>query len=409
MAGGVARAGQGVPLLEPQVSQAEAALLARAEAISNRVSAAEMLLKKAAHGGSPALDFAAGNFFFQAGKSDEAEAAYRQALKKLPTFRRAANNLARLYLQEESPAEAQKVCQAVVERGIADSETLLLLGHSLLMQSRYIAAETAFRQVLMLNTESLAARQGLAKCLLAQDRYKEARSLLKSVLTDHPQYAEFWNLLANLEIELKNNPAAISALESARLLGCITLSMRLLLGDLYLDGGQSAAAVAAYTAAMREGATDMHHLLRAADALTRMGDAARAEQLLAKIEKVPGFDGGSPEYLAVKAALAALQGAPDEAAKLYRQILAEDPLNGGILLKLGGLLDEQGAIEEAALCYERAARCEGDAVKADALVGLAQQSARQGDYTKAVSLLEQAQKIRPRENVARYLRQVRRE
>ena len=54
--------------------------------------------------------------------------------------------------------------------------------------------------------------------------------------------------------------------------------------------------------------------------------------------------------------------------------------------------------------YETASRIEG--FEADGLVKRSQVLVKQGKYTNAISLLEQAQKIRPKDYVARYLESV---
>jgi tetratricopeptide (TPR) repeat protein len=401
-------ASSGVLPTEPTISAKEAALLERAAAVAatNRLEAVKMLHQKQNDKASSAIDFAVGNFLFQADKLQDAEAAYLKAVEKLPTFRNALKNLGRVYLQMEREDDAIRVYQTLVEKGLADADSLLLLGHALMMREHFVAAENAFRQTLLLKPKSYDAQQGLIKCLLEQERYPEARSLLKTMLDTKPQSPELWNLLANVNMALDANQKAITALETADRLNCSSAAMQMLLGDLYLDAGQASDAVARYDAAVKRGWTDKSRLLRAAEGLVMIGDAQRARQMLTTIENSRTQDGSSSGMLTLKADLAALEGNSDEAIKIYRQIITTDPLNGRAILKLGELLQAKGDTGAAQLNYERASRLKG--TEAEALVKQAQLAVQNNHFDRAVTLLESAQTIEPHDNVARYLKQLRR-
>ena len=403
-----AGASSGVLPTEPTVSKKEAALLqsAAAVAVTNSLAAAELLSQKNSGQTSAAIDFATGNFLFRADRLQPAEAAYLKAIKKLPTFRNALKNLGRVYLQMEREDDAIIVYQTIVEKGLADADTMLLLGHALVMRSHYVPAENAFRQTLLLKPDSYDAQQGLIKCLLEQERYPEARSLLKTMLDIKPQSPELWNLLANVNMALDANQKAITALETADRLNCSSAAMQMLLGDLYLDAGQASDAVAKYDAAVKNGWTEKSRLLRAAEGMIMVGDAQRARKMLDTIENSPAQDSSSSDLLKLKADLAALEGNSEEAIKIYRKIISNDPLNGRAILKLGELLQDAGETGAAQLNFERAARLKG--TEAEALVKQAQLAVQNNSYDKAVQLLEAAQAIEPRENVGRYLKQLRR-
>jgi len=389
---------------EPQITPREAAWLEQAEqaAVTNVATAADLLLAKDSARRSAALDFALGGYMLQADRLPEAVGAYRTALRKMPDFRRARNNLALAYLQLGKPAEALKQCRYLMQKGAADAQTLLLAGRALLQQGDFVAAESAYRQVLLYDTERDAARQGLVRCLFEQERYKEARRLLESMLARKPHSSEFWSLLANVDVALTDYRRAIVALESARALGADTPEMNMLLGDLYLDAGQPADAVAVYQRAIAAGFRDVSRMLRAVEGMLRLGGGEDAAGLLEKIEKSSGFDKSSGRYLEIKADIAVQQGRRQDAVELYRRVLKQEPLNGAVLLKLGAQLESGGDLAAAEMCYERAERI-GE-TEADALVRLGEMAAGQNDYAKAIGLLKKAQAVKPRENVGRYLR-----
>jgi hypothetical protein len=83
---------------EPTVTRAEAQLLRRAaELLETDPKAAIALLEDAqSPDSSAALDFALGNFHYQAEELEQAAVAYRAAIGKMPLFRQALNNLGRV-------------------------------------------------------------------------------------------------------------------------------------------------------------------------------------------------------------------------------------------------------------------------------------------------------------------------
>jgi len=394
----------GVLPIAPTISAKEAALLERATAVAatNEMQAVELLRTKDLYDASAALNFAIGNFLFQENKLEEAEKAYIGAIKKLPTFRDALKNLGRVYLLLEREEDAIGVYQSLIERGMADADSMLLLGHALVLRKYYVSAENAYRQALLMSPENSDAQQGLVKCLLEQERYLESRGLLKTILDTKPNSAEFWLLLANVNMALGDNAKAITTLETARRLDCCNAAMLGLMGDLYLAADQTQDAVMRYESAIDAGWSDPQRLLRAAEGFVMIGDAKRAHAMLDMV----GGDEPLDETLLLRAQLAALDENPKEAIKLYRKLIAIDPLNGKAMLQLGDLLQSGGDSIAAELTYERAGRLDG--TEGDSLVRRGQLAVQNGQYKKAIKLLEDSLAIETKPNVERYLKQIRR-
>ena len=394
--------------IEPTVSPKEAKLLSAAVATTNRIQAVAMLQTKGLPKASAALDFAIGNFQFQESQLEAAAQSYRNAIAKLPAFRNARKNLGRVYLLMDQDAKAIAVYQALVEEGIVDADSLLLLGHGLMRQARYVSAESAYRQVMLLAPDSAEAQQGLIRCLLQQERHHEARGLLKSVLNATPHRAEFWSLLANVNIALNATDDAVTALETARRLGLCDPSMLGLLGDLYLSAGQPNDAVASYEAALTAGWNDAPRLQRAIEGFIMAGDAASAARVLKQLESATAEPDADRvlEMLKLRGELAALEGLPADAIARYQELIVKDPLNGKAVLRLGTLLQETGDLGAAELAYERAGRLEG--MQMDSLIKRAQLEVQRDRFVAAVRLLEAAEAIESRPHVSRYLEQVRR-
>ncbi len=404
-------AAPGVPILEPTVTEKEARLLEQAAAVAetNKPAAVALLDSKDLPKASAALDFAIGNFQFQQEAFGAAATSYRSAIAKLPAFRNARKNLGRIHLLTGKTREAIAVYQSLVADGLADSETFLILGHALAQASHLIAAENAYRQVLLLDAENRDAEKGLAQSLLEQKRYTEASSLLRHLLEEDPNHPELWSLLANVYVALDSVGDAIRSLETARRLDCCSADMLGLLGDLYLNAGQPADAMPRYEDAIEAGWGRPSRLVRAIEGFILLGDAQGADRLLKRLdgsENTPGSNGLTNDIVRLRAELAVLRDNRQEGIQLYRTVTRNDPLNGKALLRLGDLLQQNGDLGAAALAYERAGRIDG--MEVDALVRRAQLEVQLERYGKAVELLEAAQTIKSQSHVERYLEQVRR-
>ncbi len=392
--------------LEPTVSSKEAVLLEAAASTTNRLEAVAMLQTKALPQASAALDFAIANFQFQEGKLEAAAQSYSNAIAKLPTFRNARKNLGRVFLMLDRNAEAIRVYQTLVEEGLMDADTLLLLGHGLMQQEHFVSAENAYRQVMLLAPDHADVQQGLVNCLLQQERYREARSLLKSVLRRDVHRESLWSLLANVNIALDATDDAIEALETARRLGQCSSEMLGLLGDLYLNSGQPVDAVERYEAALAAGWGDSARLQRAIEGFILVGNASGAVRILDKLETANANPAQALNLIKFRAELTALQGQTVDAIASFRKVVSQNPLDGNAMLRLGSLLQETGDLGGAELAYERAGRLEGMA--SESLVRRAQLAVQRNRFSAAVELLEAAQAIDPKPHAARYLEQIRR-
>lgn len=397
--------------LEPTVTAKEAALLtqAAAVAVTNALQAAALLVDNNREDASAALDFATGNFYFQMEAYEKALAAYQEAVRKLPSFRNARKNTGRIYLLLGQEDEAIRGYQELVADGHFDADIFLLLGHGLMMRHHAVPAESAYRQALMLDPEHRDAQRGLIQALLEQQRFAEVRSLLRTALDGAPEDASLWSLLVNVEVALDHAPEAIRAAETARRLDACPPALLMLLGDLYLDAGRAAEAVACYDEARAAGGIDMSRFLRAVEGLVMLGDATRAASLLEAVQASAGSNmdaAGRRSVIRLRAEIAALNGDLKASAVLYRDVTALDPLDSRALLRLGDLLRETGDAGEAELVYERAGRLPG--AESDSFLRRARLAADDRRFPDAIELLEAAQQIDPQPQTIRYLEQLRR-
>lgn len=399
---------------EPTVSHQEAKILEQAVTLAAQdLEAAIKLLREQTDGdSSAALDFALGSFYFQKDTPEEAEAAYRRALVKFPTFDRARANLARILIKEDRIDDALHELKEILLSGTARPSTLTMIGYTSLLKEQPVPAEMAYRQALLLDPEDSNAYIGLVKSLLMQERYRETVTLLEDLLEDDPFRSEFWFLLANARLALDEPERAIIALECTRWLKVATDESLTTLADLYLNTGELEEALSRYREAFAGRQPSIERMLRASKAFILVGDPERAEVLLKRIRGAAGGDGIelTPKQLRelsrLEAHRAHLVGDLDSAGRAYQRLLDDNPLDGEVLLALGDISREKRDLEEAIIFYEQAGRIADSTV--NALIRQAQLEVERGRYGKAVGLLEKAQAVKPQLHVARYLDQVHR-
>ncbi|MDI6773909.1 MAG: tetratricopeptide repeat protein [Verrucomicrobiota bacterium] len=414
LAANTGRAAQPARDLEPVVTLREAAALNDAAAIAatNAAAAAAFLEKQDLAKAGAALDFALGNFHFQAEHYAAAEKAYEAALVKLPKFRLARANLGRVCFLLDKPDKTAKVLQSLVEDGQADSAVLVLLGHTLLLMGHALSAENAYRQALLLTPVNPDALMGLCKALLIQERHREALALVKELLSTDSRRRELWSLRANAHLALDQPEQALVSLECARRLNLTGPDMMAVLGDLYLNRQQPDDASACYQRAFASANLPVARALRAVEGFLMANEPDHAGRILLRLADART---ANPELFSreqrgeavrLRGDLARLQGDRSSALEIYTQALQDNPLDARTLIAVGDLRREAGELEKAVMAYERAARVPG--FEARALARQAQVDVQRERYRQAVELLERAQALDEQPNARRYLEQVRR-
>lgn len=404
----------GTQNVEPTVSREEADVIQETVTLTeeNLDRAIEFLKTKITSVSTPAFDFSLGNLYFQADKLQEAECAYKEAIRKQPNFMRARANLVHVLVSKDKIDEAIEQFKMVLLWGRPRPSTFTLMGYVFLLRNEPVPAEGAYRQAILLEPDDINAYLGLTKSLLMQERYRESIPLLQQLLEKYPRRKELWFLLANAHLSLEKPDRAITALECAKRLNVATPEALATLGDLYLNRNQPEQALCAYEVVFSQEDFLPERMLRAVEGFLMLRDTARSAVLIKKV--LQGEDQGmislTPQQIKkirfLEAWMASIKGDFDSARKAYKKLLESDPLNGKALLSLGDLYRQEKKQEEALICYERAERVSDTAV--EALLRQAQIEVDRGGYARAVELLEAAQKLKPQQSVARYLEQVRR-
>jgi tetratricopeptide (TPR) repeat protein len=356
---------------------------------------------------SAVFDFTLGNVYFQREDLTNAVKHFEAAITKEPDYRRAQKNLAFALVRDGKYAEAIKPLTRTIALGGADGKVFGLLGFAYLSDGRNVSAEAAYRQALVFEPENLDFKLGLVKSSIGTANYDYALSLLDELIKQYPERDSFWTLQANLYIQKEQPAKAAISLEMLRRIGKATPQSLTLLGDLYMAQESRDLALGAYLEAMdKDDGQSSAKALRPAQILVSRGAWDEARQLFAKIRAAsPPLTGADElKLLKLESKVAMSTGAGEQAIESLEQIIQKDPLDAEALLLAGDYYARNDQKEKAEFRYQTAAGISG--YEADAFVKHAQLLVQSQKYVQAAELLKKAQKVKPRDNVQRYLDKV---
>ncbi len=357
-------------------------------------------------GASAVFDFTLGTVYFQTEDFTNAVKQYELALAKFPDYRRAQRNLALALMRSGRIAEAIRPLTRTIELGGADGKIYGLLGFAHLSEGRLISAEAAYKQAMVFEPDNLDYLLGLVKSYLGSNNLDAAVALLDELIQMHPEKENLWALQANVFVQQEQPARAIVNLEVLRKLDLADAANLALLGDLYLSEEHRDLALDAYTASIeKDGGKTPARSLRAAEILVSRGAHAQARILVERIRSAATpFGDDELRLLKVEARVALADGRGEDGIRILESLVERNPLDGEALLLAGDYLARNGQAEKAAFRYDAAAKITG--FEPDALLKQAQLKVSDQKYSEAVELLRRAQKLKPRDNVARYLEKV---
>lgn len=403
--------------VEPRVTPDEVKILENVRPLmaDNLPKAEETIRKQMKPDCSPILDFTLGGIHFQQDKMVDALVSYRRAVEKFPSFRRAWRNIGLICVRNGHYDDAIKAFTRMIELGGGDAYSYGLLGFAYASDQDYQAAETAYRNALLLQPENTEWRLGLTRCVFRQEKYEDAATLLDGLIERYPDKPDFWLLQAHTYLGMKNPLKAAENLEALDLLGKATVDSLHTLGDIYVGENLMGLAARAYKRGIDADAKQpIGRPLRAAEVLSARGALPQARELATHIRQVwkdQIDEADRRKLLKLEARLSMAEGEGNaQTAAVLEEIIKLDPLDGEALMLLGQHYSrpssEQSDPDRAIFYYERAASLE--AFEVNARVRHAQVLVGIGRYADAVPLLRRAQEIKPRDDIARYLEQVER-
>jgi tetratricopeptide (TPR) repeat protein len=359
---------------------------------------------------SAALDFTLANLQLELGNFDAAIAAYAAAIRKFPDFLRAHKNAGLAYVQKGLLDEAITAYTRALELGGEDGNVYGVLGYCHLIKANYFSAEAAYRKALLFAPSNLDWKLGIARCLLAQQEYHQAASLFEELIQQNPDNLDYWLHQANAFIGRGESLRAARNYEIIRRMGKADARVLNNLGDIYLSQDLLDLASESYLDSLAtDPQQDIARPLREAEMLSSRGATELANGLLDRIQTVYRLtmtDADKLRFTRLRAKVAMALGQDQFAVTNLEDLIRQDPMDGEALILLASFYGRNGEGEKAELFYERAAQIKQHEV--NALIEHAKYLVSLSQYEKATPLLQQAQNIRPRENVARYLDQVER-
>lgn len=370
----------------------------------------KLLLKFAAPEACAVFDFTLANIYFQQEEMGKAANWYHSAIEKFPNFRRAHKNLGMIYVRSGVFADALEPLTKSIELGATDGLTYGLLGYCYAGIEDQIAAEAAYRQAVLLQPKTLDWKLGLARTFFKQQKFEEASVLCGQLIKENPEREDLWMLQANAYLGMKQVMKAAENFEYVDALGKSKVSMLNTLGDIYVNEDLMDMAANSYSKALALNPEQaVKRPIRNAEVLVARSAMDEAKELIAEIQKAGAGrmeQSEKSKLLKLQARIAVAEGADDAQAQILEEVVKVDPLDGEALIMLGRHYGNNGAVEKAIFYFERA---EGmDKFEADARIRHAQLLVKESRFKEAVPLLKRALEMKPRDDLADYLKQVER-
>ena len=370
--------------------------------------AIRLLQKNCGESTSATFEFTLANLYFQQDRLDEAVEYYEKAIDQFPNFRRAYKNAGLIHVRNGEFEKALPYLTKTVELGGHTSIAYGLLGFAYASVENHLCAESAYRHAILLDPETIDWQLGLARSLFKQQKYGDAVSLCQTLIGNQPDNADFWLLQANAYLGLKQPMRAAENYEYVNMIGRATADSMTMLGDIYVNESRWDMAADAYLRSFElDTGADPSRPLRAARILASRGALKDSTRILNRIaEHKNDLDESSlKELLKLQARVAVAEGGGEEAVGILEQVVEVDPLDGEALILLAQHYG-RNVPEKAVFYYERAANIEK--YEAEAKLYHGQLLVGQAKYQDAVPLLRRAYELRPRDDIADYLKQVER-
>lgn len=370
---------------------------------------------------SPALVFVLGNLYFQSERLNEAERAFKEAIKRFPKFRRAFTNLGFLYTSQNKMDDALAAFQKSVELGEKSARVMGMLGYCYMFKQNAVAAENAYRQAYLIDPNSRDWKLGLAQSLLMQDKYEDAASMFGNLIKENTQDRQLWMRQTSAYLAMEKFEEAIINLEMMRLLGLADEKSLVLLGNIYIEQTQPRLALEAFAEAMKRAPQlDVAQALKSAKILNDNGNPKEAAEMVQKIRAAAGDRMTQADRLSLdltEVKIARNNNQPELVGTILNRLLQENPTNPDILLELAKHYDQcaknetdeekvRKHIGEAKTNYMLAMQHENTAYAAN--LGYGQLLIRDNRALEALPYVEKALSLKKSDSLEQYTSRVRR-
>lgn len=367
--------------------------------------------------GGPDAALLMGEAYRQAGHQEKAKESFESALADLPSDKgdermRAVLALAQLAAAADEPAAAR----AVLDRHLAEARRLIAAAAQAedstaaaparvlvaLLVEGYIAeanllvgsdqpAEAAdlYAKALDLAPGRNDVIEGIVGAYLAAGEQDKAREIARRATQDHPGATGAWLAAGRVAEAAGDFPEAIRAYERALAAGSTRPDLKVRLGNLCLQTGDSAAARRYLAGVVNDPDTPAGTLYNYAVSLIR---EQKFNLALGPLRRAVKVDPGLASAWSVLASnLQQLEQYP-EAIEAYRQAIALGA-DARLSYNLGFCLNRLGSRNEAVDAFQEAVRL--DPLLKEASSSLGRALLEVGRYAEAVTALESAQQLDP--------------
>ena len=357
---------------------------------------------------SAAMTIVLGQLYIQNDELKRAKFHLVEAAKKHPYYLINIRTLALLSIRMEDFDESIIYLKRSIALGNAEGRTYGLLGYCYQVAEDYHTAEQALTKAILIDPEDKPWKLQIAQNYLIQERYKESNAVFQELLRIDSDEPEFWLLQSNGFLALGNIDHAAANIEILKRMDKAPADSLLLLGDIYINKQMLELALDAYTAAVvKDPEQKLDAPIQALRSLINYGAYNEAESLIFKIRRLYRERTTADEeltLLTIQSQIAIAQGEGEKAKATLEKIIERDPERGNAMLILGSYYGKEGNVERAVEIFELAQ--ELDDYKAKALVAHAQLLAKGKEYYEAAELLQEAQNIDFKDNVADFLEKV---
>jgi tetratricopeptide (TPR) repeat protein len=295
---------------------------------------------------------------------------------------------AELALQRGDHAEAIDYAERAAQSTPNDAQLWFLLGYAARLDGKYGRAVDAYDRGLKLSPGAVEGLSGLAQAYSLMGRNDEAERLLKQILASNPGRTNDVLLLGNLYLQGGNYAGAVDALGRAERMAPGARS-ELLLAIAYQHLNQPAQANHYLELAKMRAPNDPDVLRALAGYYRQTGEYSKA------IDQLKAIHNPKPDVLAELAYTYQLAGQPDESARLYAQAADAMPRDLALQLSAAQAQVSAGSIDRAEPFLSRASKIDPTYYRLHAIRGeIAQLQDRDADavteYSAAVAHLPAA-------------------
>jgi tetratricopeptide (TPR) repeat protein len=305
----------------------------------------------------PYLHIQLGAVLFAQGKIEEAEAAFRAALKRDGGSVPASLGVAQVALRRGKPEDALEFVRRPLRINPNDLQANLIAAQAEMARGRMDDAAKYYEVILSVNPRITVANLALAEIRLARGNVQDASRYAKAALQEDPKRPRASVVLGNVAVGQRQYDEAIQHFQRALEVNPREVSAHLGVAHAQWRKGQREPAIRAYRRA---------------------------------IEIVPN-DLNPQNNLAWL--LAEERSSQDEALRLAQRVVSAEPRNGSFVDTLGWVYYQQGKFAEA----ERQFRLASDLLPNEAMVQyhLGLVAHKQGRAVEAVSAWKRALLINP--------------